>query len=373
MAKAKYTRGTDGFFRTKIWDGTYNENGSKHRACLSSKKSSADLERQVNELKNNIAQGKQVQSTEITFLEYAREWKKTYKAIRSTGTRNMYENIIEKHLIALDGVKLRDIRRLHLQLVINNNIDKQRTCQQINLTFKQIINAAIADKYLPASALQDICAGVELQKYKPRERRPLTDQEVKAIKTADFSPLEKTFVLIAYGCGLRRGEILALKKDLDIDLKHATLTVRQAVEFDGNNPALKAPKSANGLRTVPIPPYLVDHLKTYIPTVKGSYLICKRDGGMMTKSSYDKMWRQIVKEMNLAAGGTDQLQVIHGLTAHIFRHNYCTNLCYQIPKISTKKIAQMMGDTEAMVLNVYSHIREEKENAEEVVNEAFAL
>lgn len=35
MAKAKYTRGKDGFFRTKIWDGTYNVDGSKHRVILS--------------------------------------------------------------------------------------------------------------------------------------------------------------------------------------------------------------------------------------------------------------------------------------------------------------------------------------------------
>lgn len=93
----------------------------------------------------------------------------------------------------------------------------------------------------------------------------------------------------------------------------------------------------------------------------------------MTKSGYDKMWSQIIKKMNLAAGGKDNLQVIHGLTAHIFRHNYCTSLCYQIPNISTKKIAQLMGDTEAMVLNVYSHIREEKENAEDVVKTALSL
>ena len=31
MAKAKYIRGADGYFRTKIWDGTYNPDGSKHR------------------------------------------------------------------------------------------------------------------------------------------------------------------------------------------------------------------------------------------------------------------------------------------------------------------------------------------------------
>ena len=43
MAKAKYKKLEDGTFRTKIWDGTYNPDGSKHRVNLKSDKSSADL------------------------------------------------------------------------------------------------------------------------------------------------------------------------------------------------------------------------------------------------------------------------------------------------------------------------------------------
>ena len=47
MAKAKYTKGADGYFTTKTWDGSYNQDGTKHRVTLRSKKSSADLEKQV--------------------------------------------------------------------------------------------------------------------------------------------------------------------------------------------------------------------------------------------------------------------------------------------------------------------------------------
>lgn len=86
----------------------------------------------------------------------------------------------------------------------------------------------------------------------------------------------------------------------------------------------------------------------------------------MTKSSYDKMWAQILKAMQSVSD--DQIK---GLTAHVFRHNYCTNLCYQIPKISVKKIAQLMGDAEAIVLKVYNHMILEKEDAETAVNDAM--
>ena len=45
MAKAKYTRGPDGYFKTNVWDGTYKEDGRKHYVPIRSKKSSADLEK----------------------------------------------------------------------------------------------------------------------------------------------------------------------------------------------------------------------------------------------------------------------------------------------------------------------------------------
>lgn len=124
---------------------------------------------------------------------------------------------------------------------------------------------------------------------------------------------------------------------------------------------------------MPLPGYLVDYLDQYMRTIPGTYLFGKLNGEIMTKSSYDKMWKSITTKINLAAGGSEDLQVIFNLTAHVFRHNYCTNLCYQIPAISIKKIAALMGDTEKMVIEVYNHIMEEKENPANVVENAVAL
>lgn len=79
MAKAKYTMNSRGEWETKIWDGTYNADGSKHRKRLVSKKSSADLEKQVNRLKNEVENGQYVQSTDVMFLDYAKEWLRSQK------------------------------------------------------------------------------------------------------------------------------------------------------------------------------------------------------------------------------------------------------------------------------------------------------
>ncbi len=373
MAKRKYTRGDNGYFATRVWDGTYNPDGTKHRVNLRSSKSSADLERQVVELKAKVNAGLSITPSKVMFGEYAREWLVTYKSVREINTQMMYRNIVDKHFDAIKDVKLQDIRKSHFQLVINNAATHPRTCQQIKVTFKQVIKTAIQDHLLPASALDDICKDVDLSKYHAAEKRPLTPLEKQALPLAKFTPREKAFVLIIFCCGLRQAEALSLHKE-DISLSESLLNVRRSFVFIGNNPMEKLTvKSDNGYRSIPMAPILTEYLKSYLPTVKGTYLFRSRYSEKVTKSSYKKMWASIVSKMNAAVGGSADNLLIQDLTAHIFRHNFCTELCYLVPEISTKKIAQLMGDDERMVLEVYSHIMEERERAADVLSKTFTL
>lgn len=371
MAKAKYKRQKDGRFQTKAWDGTYEDDGSKHYKALYSTKSSGDLERQVNDLRSQVANRDYVQLCDDTFIGYARQWRKVYKMIRAKGTQAMYDNVIEKHFTKLGPLSLQKIQKLHFQLLINSAIDHPRLCQQIALTFRQVIAAAIDDNKLPQGSYKSICDKISLPKYAPNEKRPLTPEEKDAIKVADFTPMERAFVLMIYGTGVRRGEALALTKEA-VDLKHSVVAINVSLAFDGNDPYIKETKN-HRKRTVPLPGYLKSYLEEYMNITPGEYLFHKRDGSKMTKSSYVKMWESIERKINQAAGGNDNLQVVFGLTAHVFRHNYCANLCYQVPKVSIKKIAELMGDTEQMVIEVYSHIVEDKEDTNEAVEAAVGI
>ncbi len=375
MAKAKYTKNSRDEWETKIWDGTYNADGSKHRKRLVSKKSSADLERQVNQLRNEVENGKYVQNTDIMFLDYAWEWLRIKKGVREKNTQKMYSNIIEKHLSFLENIRLCDIRNSHFQLAINNALDKPRTCQQIAVTFKQIMKMAVSDSYIGAGMYEKICSDINLPKYIRTEKRPLTTQEKEAIAKAEFTDREKAFVFIIYSCGLRRGEALALSKfDFKAESRTYSVSITKTLIFENNSSEIKPmPKTNNGFRSVPIPDTTATFIKDYISKVPGTYLFTCKNGENMTHSAYVKMWQSIVRKMNYASGGTDAFPVIQNLTAHIFRHNYCTNLCYKVPKISIKKIAQLMGDTEKVVLDVYNHIIEEKEDAASVINDVLAI
>ena len=80
MASKKYTCGADGYYQTKVWDGTYDQNGRKHRITLRSNKSSRDLERQVAAMKAQIESRNYVRNTDILFIDYSRSWLNVYKS-----------------------------------------------------------------------------------------------------------------------------------------------------------------------------------------------------------------------------------------------------------------------------------------------------
>lgn len=370
MPKAKYKKRPDGRWGTKVWDGTYKEDGRKNMIPVYSTKSSSDLEEKVFEIKRQVKDHTYTRSSDVTVGTYAWIWFNTYKTVRERNTQAMYKNIINKHLKDIENIKLTDLKKSDIQLLITDHKDSYRLCEQIKITISQIVKAAIDDQLLTEKAHRELCERLEMPKKHKSEKRILTDQEKSAIKKADFTPRERAFVYIIYGCGLRRGEALALTK-ADINLKTKTLTVNKAIGFDTNDHYDKTPKSNNGMRVIPMPDFLTNYLSTYLPTLPGIKLFTKLDGGDITKSSYIKMWASIVKKLNQAAGGKDNLNVVYGLTAHVFRHNYCTQLCYS--GLSIKRVAELLGDSERMVMDVYSHVLEEKEKTEEKINEAIAL
>jgi integrase len=374
MAKTKYSYDEKrGGWSTLVWDGTYTSTGAKHRKRITSKKSSRDLENQVEAIRRQIEEGNSLDYCDLSFYDYALQWLSAAKASREKNTKFMYENAIRVHLSFLSGVKVSDIRHSHFQQAINQQIDHPRTCEVIAMTFKQIVKSAVRDHLLPRSALDDILSDISMPAKKKSEKRALTELEKEAVRKVSLPDRKLSFLLILYYCGLRREEALALTAD-DFSWEDKVVRIRRAIIFVGNNPELKNyPKSANGLRDVPLPDALIERIRDYVDSADG-FLFRGRNADMMTLSAYVRMWDSIVNALNVAVGYNPNAKKnkmekpIQDLTAHIFRHNYCTELCYQIPLITTKMIARILGDTEKMVLDVYSHIVENKESVGEAVN-----
>ena len=229
---------------------------------------------------------------------------------------------------------------------------------------------------MPRSAEFDLLSDISLPRYVKTRRRPLSALEKDALKKVVLDDRKAAFLSTLYFTGVRKGEALALTSS-DFDWKKKTLSVSRVVIFDGNRPELKPyPKSERGIRTIPLPDEMIDRVKPYAESCNG--ILWRSEGSdLMSDTAYTKFWYSILTAMNVAVGYNPNSKKnkterpITGLTAHMFRHNYCTMLCYQIPKISTKMIAQLLGDDERMVLDIYSHILAEKEDVSGAIADAF--
>lgn len=83
----------------------------------------------------------------------------------------------------------------------------------------------------------------------------------------------------------------------------------------------------------------------------------------------DKQWQQIEK---LPIKIRSKNRPINSLTAHIFRHNYATMLYYS--GISIKMAASLMGHANTkMIMEVYSHLDEKKEQTKEKVDQNIKM
>lgn len=358
---------------TLVYDGKLNADGSRHRKQITSKKSSADLEKKVAAFKRSLEAN--VTPSNISFGQYAKNWLALYKSAKEKNTQIMYANAVKK-MDPISGIPIASVCHSHLQQIINQNIDHPKTCKIIRQTFIQIIKSAARDRLLPYSAVSEFSEDISMPKYIKPLKRALTALERDAMFKARLDDRKRAFVTILYYCGLRRGEALALTAQ-DFNWENNTVSISKVVIFIGNTPEIKPyPKSDNGVRNVPLPEPAVAILKPYVANCT-DFIFHGLESPLMTQQAYKRMWESIISEMNIACGYNPQQKKdrpekpIQGLTAHTFRHNYCTQLCYQIPVISTKMVAKLMGDTEQVVLKIYSHILEEKEDVTSAINSAF--
>lgn len=359
---------------TLVYDGTLTASGEKHRKRITSKKSSKDLERKVQTFKDSLDTGS-VNST-ITIGDYAQRWAELYKSNKELNTRTMYRNALH-YLEPVEDIRLCDFNRSHFQMVINLNQGHPRTCVIIYQTIKQILKSAVLDGYLTDNGFLRTTTDISLPKSQKTVKKPLSALETEAILNCDLDQIKRAFVSVLYYCGLRKGEALALSSD-DFDFEHKTVTINKVIVFDGNLPVLKPyPKSDNGIRVIPLSDACISVLHSYVVNCKGT-LFKSQNNAYMTTTAYKSMWNSIVMSCNKYLGYNPNAKkdrkpkLITDLTAHRLRHNFCTLMCYQVPKISTKTIARLLGDTEKMVLEVYSHILEDKEDIEGAINDAFA-
>ena len=119
----------------------------------------------------------------------------------------------------------------------------------------QIVEIAYEHDMVP----RNVFAKVKVPSIEPNERRALTEEEKDLLTRTWQGHRMGLGAMIMLYCGLRRGEMLALRWE-DIDFHKKCITVNKSVTVHHNRTAIKEPKSKAGMRQVPIPNRLMEML-----------------------------------------------------------------------------------------------------------------
>ena len=161
-------------------------------------------------------------------------------------------------------------------------------------------------------------------------------------------------------CGLRPGETRALDWR-HVDLKKNRINVEQAMKAATKE--IGAPKSASGVRSIPIPQALLPALQTAKGNPFSPVFVQPTTGRRHTKASMQCLWNNFKRELDISLGAKmyrNQIIVsmlADDLDAYCMRHTFGTDL--QDAGVPINVAKTLLGHSDiSMTANVYTHITE---------------
>jgi integrase len=232
-----------------------------------------------------------------TFGNYARGWLRDHPKMgpryRETCARNL-----RLHLLPLDDVPLRALTPTVVRdwyATAMRGSGGRTSIMQAYRFLRAVLNTAVRDGAMTRNPCQIPGAGSD----RAKERPVASPAEVVALVEA-ITPRYRAAVLLAAWCGLRRGEVLGLRRG-DVDLRANTVTVRRnRVELLESPVAFDAdPKTDAGKRTVVIPPHVLPVLVEHMANWAGEdRVFVGRDGGPMRgdaiRQAFDRARRRVI-------------------------------------------------------------------------------
>ncbi|MEV6101047.1 site-specific integrase [Nocardia sp. NPDC051981] len=310
------------------------------------------------------------------FGDHAREWMKSWNIDHTTRARDL--SIMRTHVLPYwEGWQLGKIDHLSAQKWITGLCEQRSraTVAECKRLMSGVMRSAVRNRLIGA----DPTVGVRIPKRRVRDtdHRVISKEEVRQLLLPAVRPERyRALVATAAFTGLRWGEAVGLCADA-LDLEQRVLHVKRTViEVSGHTEFKPFPKSRAGVRTVPLPKWLVaeleDHRRAY-PAGQRGLIFCNEVGGALRRTLFrSRVWRPALVRAGLLGeisevdgkfeavwmdeegevysevfGNYDQA-VRHvarhefgGLRFHDLRHSYGTWLADD--GVEPNKIARVMG------------------------------
>jgi integrase len=225
-----------------------------------------------------------------------------------------------------------------------------RSIHHIHRTLKQALGQAVRWQFLPRNPTDYVDPPrVERMEMKVWDMATLASALDRARHLRIFMPM-----VLASLCGLRRGEITALRwRHVDLDL--GQIAIIDSAEQTRAGVRLKSTKSGRG-RRLALPVMAIEELRAWRlkqaeellklgTRISDETFVCAReDGAMIQPMSITHAWDRFV-------GGTD----LPRIRFHDLRHSHATHLLASgvHPKIASERLGHA---TVGLTLDTYSHV-----------------
>ncbi len=305
-----------------------------------------------------------------TFGEYADVWLRARKVKGQPlqeSTKRGYLIWLRKYLLPAFGdmpmntITAADVVRWYEGLPH----DKGKTVRECYALAKAIMKSATAaDGVLPGAVNPFSIDGAGTIGKRSDKRTEVIEDADLALILITIRPEWRAMVALALGCGLRFGEIVALRRsDVDLHAKPPVVRVRRAVSTGpGGTRYEKGPKSRAGIRDQRIPDsvstVLTEHLRTYLTG---------REGLLFPGPSGD--WLQPTRFRDLAGGWREvRAAVGRPINFHDLRATGATRLAQNGAHVAEVQV--FLGDSSSQAAERY--VRATQSRMDDLTAAAFA-
>ena len=277
-----------------------------------------------------------------TVQEYASYWLPIHKGNVKATTYNSYVSLLNNVLPPIANICMKDVTSDDIaELYATLNGKSVSYIHKVRILLSAIFDSAVDARYIFRNPCR--AQSVKPPKGTKGSHRTITDEERDLILNTTHR-MQIPALIMLY-CGLRRGEVIALKSS---DIHGDNLTVSRSVFYISNQPIISNTKSQAGNRTVPIPSII----KPFLSGLKG-YVYKGHNNTPATEQAFSRGWESYRKALSAAAGHPVDIR------PHDLRHSYCTML--RDAGIDMHQAMLWMGHAdEKMILHIYDHITDSR-------------
>lgn len=361
MPRPRLTKRADGRYRVKY--------GSKYFYGYTEREAFSARDAYIAE----VERGSVASLSTMTFAEYAMRWLPLYRHDVGKRTYNDYLHILQMANEYIGDIPLKLLTASHVKAAYNSVSHLSASyIKKYTSMIRAVLESACDDGAIPRNPARN----VQPPKGTKGTHRALTPEEIALVtETAKDHPFGNAAMVMLFA-GLRRGEMLALDIDRDVDFKHKTITVREAVWFDGNRPVVGSGKNDFTAREIPLLPPLERQLAgkhgLILPGANTIHateqIVTNRFSSFVRKMECDlngvsqKRWYGQTREHRylIATGHTLPPWQNVNIRMHDFRHTFCTMLFDSGADMKTAQ--HYMGHSDpTMIMRIYDHLSAERE------------